>query len=137
MANGQAGQKRLAEAQTLMPDQMEAAKKWLQLVAKARSDNTLKQRLMDKPIVVLQEHGIKVRPGLDIHVVEDTSKDVYLKLPALSTLTDADLEKVVGGTELEIGTGHVTPTPIYNAFGPVLVELAHDVIDTVSSVIPK
>jgi hypothetical protein len=137
MANGQAGQKRQAEAQTLTPDQMEAAKKWLQLVAKARSDKTLKQRLMDKPIVVLQEHGIKVRPGLDIHVVEDTSTEVYLKLPALSTLTDADLEKVVGGTELELGTGYVTPTPIYNAFGPVLVELAHDVIETVSSVIPK
>jgi hypothetical protein len=121
----------------LPKEQLEAAKNWLQLVAKARSDKALKERLMDTPVVVLREHGINVRPGLDIHVVEDTPTEVYLKLPAPSTLTDADLEKVVGGTELEVGTGHLTPTPIYNAFGPVLVELAHDVIDTVSSVIPK
>ena len=139
MANGQAGQKRQAEAQTPTLDQLEAAKKWLQLVAQARADQTLKQRLMDTPVVVLQEQGIKVRPGLDIRVVEDTDKVVYLKLPPLSNqLTDADLDKVVGGAaELTIGTGYVTPTPLYDAFGPTLTALAHGIIDTISSVVPK
>jgi hypothetical protein len=100
MANGQAGQKRQAEAQTLTPDQMEAAKKWVQLVAKARSDKTLKQRLMDTPVVVLQEHGMKVRPGLDVRVVESTDKVAYLMLPSDSELSDSDLDKVTGGSDL-------------------------------------
>jgi hypothetical protein len=72
MAYGQAGQKRQAEAQTLTPDQIEVGQKWLQLVAKARSDKALKDRLMNAPAVVLQEHGMKVRPGTDVRVVENT-----------------------------------------------------------------
>jgi len=35
--------------------------------------------------------------GTDVRVVEDTDKVVYLKLAAPSALTDADLDKVVGG----------------------------------------
>jgi hypothetical protein len=97
VANGEAGQKRQAEAQTLTPDQMEAAKKWLQLVAQARADKTLKLRLIDTPIVVLREHGINVRQGLDIRVVENTDKVVYLKLPAEAELTDRELDGIVGG----------------------------------------
>jgi hypothetical protein len=98
MADGQAGQKRQAEAQTLTPDRIEVAKKWLQLVAQARADKTLKQRLMDTPVVVLQEHGMKVRPGLDIRVVENTDKVAYLKLPAEAELTNSELDGIVGGT---------------------------------------
>jgi hypothetical protein len=98
MADGQAGQKRQAEAQTLTPDRIEVAKKWLQLVAQARADKTLKQRLMDTPVVVLQEHGMKVRPGLDVRVVENTDKVAYLMLPAAgSELTTKQLDAVVGG----------------------------------------
>ena len=105
MANGQAGQKRQAEAQTLRPDQIEVAKKWLQLVAQARANQTLKQRLMDTPVVVLREHGINVRQGMDIRVVENTDKVAYLMLPAAGSklassteLTNEQLDAVVGGS---------------------------------------
>ena len=79
-------------------EQLEAGKKWLRLVAQARSDKTLKQRLMGTPIAVLREHGINVRQGLDVHVVENTNKVVYLTLPAVSELSDRELDGVVGGT---------------------------------------
>jgi hypothetical protein len=82
----------------LPKEQLEAAKKWLQLVAQARADKTLKQRLIDTPVAVLREHGINVRPGLDIRVVENTDKVVYLKLPAEAELTDGELDGIVGGT---------------------------------------
>ena len=106
MADGQAGQKRQAEVQTLTAEQInEVGKKWLHLVAQARADQTLKRRLMDTPVAVLQEHGINVRPGLDIRVVENTDKVAYLMLPAAgSELTDKDLDEVVGGSVAVVGT---------------------------------
>jgi hypothetical protein len=100
MAYGQAGQKRQAEAQTLTPDQIEVGQKWLQLVAKARSDKALKDRLMNAPAVVLQEHRMKVRPGTDVRVVENTDKVAYLILPPNSELSDSALDKVTGGSDL-------------------------------------
>ena len=91
----------------LPKEQLEAAKKWLQLVAHARADKTLKQRLMDTPVAVLREHGINVRQGLDIRVVEstdkvpeNTDKVAYLMLPKELELTDGDLDRVVGGNVL-------------------------------------
>ena len=103
----------------LPKEQLETVKKWLQLVAQARADKTLKQRLMDTPVVVLREHGINVRQGVDIRVVEhtdkaseNTDKVVYLTLPSVSQLSDRQLEengqlteealeKVVGGDLVE------------------------------------
>ncbi len=81
----------------LPKEQLEVAKKWSQLVAQARADKTLKQRLMDTPVVVLREHGINVRQGLDIRVVEDTDKVFYLKLPAEAQLTDGELDGIFAG----------------------------------------
>ena len=81
----------------LPKEQAELARKWFQLVAKSRTDKTLKQRLMDTPVVVLREHGINVRQGLDIRVVQDTDKVFYLKLPAQAQLTDGELDGIVGG----------------------------------------
>jgi hypothetical protein len=80
-------------------EQLEAGKKWLQLVAQARTDKTLKQRLMDTPIVVLREHGINVRQGLDVRVVENTDKVAYLMLPSSAVeLTNEQLDAVSGGS---------------------------------------
>src|SRR6516164_7298439 len=102
MANGQAGQKQqLEEEKTLTANQLEAGKKWLQLVSQAQGDKTLKQRLIDIPIAVLKEHGINVRDGLDIRVVENTDNVVYLTLPAAAELsrelTVSELDAAVGG----------------------------------------
>jgi hypothetical protein len=43
-----------------------------------------------------------VRPGLDIRVVEDTDKVVYLKLPTNAELTDIDLDRIVGGGLVDV-----------------------------------
>ena len=107
MANGQAGQKQqLEEEKTLTANQLEAGKKWLQLVSQAQGDKTLKQRLIDIPIAVLKEHGINVRDGLDIRVVENTDNVVYLTLPAAAELTSreltvSELDAAVGGDIIE------------------------------------
>jgi hypothetical protein len=101
MANGQAGQKQQLEEKTLTPGQLEAGKKWLQLVTQVRADKALKQRLIDTPIAVLKEQGINVRDGLDIRVVENTDNVVYLTLPAAAELsrelTVSELDAAVGG----------------------------------------
>jgi hypothetical protein len=87
----------------LTADQLEVGKKWLQLVAQARADKTLMLGLMDTPVVVLREHGINVRQGLDIRVVENkvvenTDKVIYLMLPPEGAeLTVTDLDRIVGG----------------------------------------
>ncbi len=99
MSNGgQAGQKRQAEAENLKDQINEVATKWLQLVGQAQADKTLKQRLMDTPVMVLREHGINIPEGFKIPIVKNTDKDVYLTLPSDSRLTDRDLDSVVGGS---------------------------------------
>jgi hypothetical protein len=104
MADGQAVQKQQVEAKTQTAEQLEAEKKWVQIVAQARADKTLKQRLIDTPTAVLKEYGINVGEGLDIRVVENTDKVVYLTLPAVSELSDRELDGVVGGTDVITGT---------------------------------
>lgn len=44
------------------------------------ADEKLKQRLIDNPEAVLQEHGIEVQAGMEIQVVENTDKVSYLTL---------------------------------------------------------
>ena len=108
----------------LPKEQLEAGKKWLQLVAEARTDKTLKQRLMDTPIVVLREHGINVRKGLDIHVVENTDNVVYLTLPAVSQLSDR-----------ELNGGEVSVLGIALTLGEAIVNTGAAAVSTVSNAI--
>jgi len=84
--------------------QQETFKKWLQLVAKVRADEKLKQRLLASPAAVLQEHGMTVREGTEIRVVENTDKVSYLMLPPKlsdSELTPSQLQGIVGGVAIE------------------------------------
>ena len=61
--------------------------KWARLVARAWTDETLKNRLLENPGAVLKEHGIDIPPGMDVRVVESTDKTVYVRLPAKPALT--------------------------------------------------
>ena len=84
--------------QVLTPDQKENLQKLSQLVAQAGADESFKQRLMANPSEVLESHGIKVREGLEIRVVENTDKVQYLTLPATSSeLTPDLLNGITGG----------------------------------------
>ena len=107
MTNGQAGQARQRETVPQLTSHQEAARKWLQLVGQVRANKALKQRLIETPIAVLQEHGIKVREGLDIHVVEETDTVRYLTIPCESQITDEDLDAVVGGSPVNVVVGAV------------------------------
>ena len=64
----------------------------------------MKQRLIDTPTAVLKEYRINVGEGLDIRVVENTDKVVYLTPPAVSELSDRELDGVTGGTDVITGT---------------------------------
>ena len=58
-------------------------------------------RLMEHPAVVLAEHGLEVRPGLEVRVVENTDKVAYLTLPAKAAqgeLSMDQLDRVTGGS---------------------------------------
>jgi hypothetical protein len=121
-------------------EQLEAGKKWLQLVAQARSDKTLKQRLMDAPVAVLREQGINVRAGLDVRVVENTDQVVYLTLPSVSQLSDRDLDGVVGGTRLVAeSSGGGTADAILNQtdIGSGLYAVGAVIVNTITAVLPS
>jgi hypothetical protein len=89
-------------AQPVMAEESEAMKKWAELVGQVWADEKLKQRLLDNPAAVLQEHGIEVLAGVEIRVVENTEKVTYLTLPAkpaegATQLTASQMAAVAGG----------------------------------------
>ena len=111
-----------------MNERETADKKWSRLVAQAWADDSLKQRLLDRPASVLEEYGIEVPAGLEVKVVENTDRVAYLTLPAkpsvnVSELSDDELAGVAGGfccricacrrpeIVLEIGPVDVRPAP--------------------------
>ncbi len=73
-------------------------KQWGLLVAKAWSDENLKERLIADPAAVLEENGIDVPYGIELKVVEDTDQVRHLVLPASPSddLSDEELTCSVG-----------------------------------------
>ncbi|HVC94484.1 MAG TPA: NHLP leader peptide family RiPP precursor [Pirellulales bacterium] len=73
-------------------------KQWGLLVAKAWSDDNLKQRLIVNPATVLEEHGIDVPYGVELKVVEDTDQVCHLVVPASPSgdLLDEELSASAG-----------------------------------------
>jgi hypothetical protein len=55
---------------------------WRSVVAKAWSDDSFKQKLIDDPNTVLASSGVDVPQGLNIVVVENEPDRVHLVLPA-------------------------------------------------------
>ena len=87
------------------PRQQEQAKQWGQVVARAWSDETFKQRLLSDPQAVLTEAGLFVPPNLTVQVHEATPTQLHLVLPPPppgrtgDKLSEAELDQVAGGTE--------------------------------------
>lgn len=73
-------------------------KQWGMIVAKAWSDDELRQRLIDDPAGVLRENGIEVPYDIELKVVEDSPEVRHLVLPASPSgeLADEDLTCSVG-----------------------------------------
>jgi hypothetical protein len=79
---------------------------WSQIVAEALQDEDFKNRLLAEPEEVLKEHGMEVPQGIEVRVVENSSKVLYLTLPAQlkeGELSESELEGVAGGNPFVIG----------------------------------
>ncbi|BAF60466.1 hypothetical protein PTH_2285 [Pelotomaculum thermopropionicum SI] len=69
-----------------------------QLVKKAWSDKEFKKALISAPRETLAGLGAKIPEAIEIKVVEESPKVVYLVLPVNpDELTDSQLDKVSGG----------------------------------------
>jgi hypothetical protein len=84
---------------------------WGQIIAKAWADEKFKTRLLANPAAVLKEQGLKIPPGCQVKIVEDTDKVVHLTLPAKSStdeLSEDELENIAGGTSVIKTTGEMS-----------------------------
>lgn len=71
-----------------------------QVVAKAWQDEAFKRRLLAEPRVVLEEQGIELPAKIEVRMVENTDRVVYLTLPARPSegeLSAEELEQVAAG----------------------------------------
>ena len=69
-----------------------------QLIKKAQSDKDFKKTLVDNPKAALGQLGVQVTEDVDVKVVEESAKVVYLVLPCNpDELTDEQLDDVAGG----------------------------------------
>ena len=59
----------------------EHRKRMAKVVAKAWSDESFKKKLFSEPKAVLESQGITVPTGLEVKVVEQTDKLVYIVIP--------------------------------------------------------
>jgi hypothetical protein len=83
----------------------EQSKQWSQIVARAWADEAFKRRLLADPAAVLKEHGVELPTGIQVKVVVNTDRVVYLTLPLRPTdlergLSAEELAQVVGGVRV-------------------------------------
>lgn len=70
------------------------------LLGRCAKDPAFRARFKANPAAVLTESGIGVPPGVSLHVVENTEKELYITLPpaaGTAELSEAELEQVAGG----------------------------------------
>lgn len=72
------------------------------LVEKARTDQAFRRALLANPTATIaREFNIDFPTGVTMRVLEETPTELYLVLPlepTVATLSDRELESVVGGT---------------------------------------
>ena len=70
-----------------------------EIIKKAQSDKDFKKALLDNPKETLGQLGVQVPEEVEVKVVEESAKVVYLVLPVnLDELTDEQLDGVAGGS---------------------------------------
>ncbi len=77
----------------------EFQKAYGKVVAKAWGDDDFKAKLLADPMTVLKEYGLAIPEDVELRVVENTDKVVYLILPPepAEQLSEEELEMVAGG----------------------------------------
>lgn len=69
-----------------------------EIVRKAQADKDFKKSLVENPKAALSQLGVKLPTDVEVKVVEESSKVLYLVLPANpEELTEEQLELVAGG----------------------------------------
>lgn len=105
----------------------EPHRQWGQIVAKAWTDESFKQRLLADPHAVLKEQGLAAPAGVQLRVVENTSQQIYLVLPpkpAADELSDEALEKVAGGVQgFNFGDPYICESMCPDNFPPLTITL--------------
>jgi len=74
-----------------------------EIIAKCWQDAAFKQRFLSDPKKVLSEYQIDVPAGLDLQVVENTDKKMFITLPMkppVGELSDNQLDAVSGGAQV-------------------------------------
>jgi hypothetical protein len=74
------------------------------LIQRSMEDDSFRQRLLDDPKgTIEQELGSRLPEGVEVRVVQESAKTIYLVLPVRSAdlqtgeLSDQELEEVAGG----------------------------------------
>lgn len=78
----------------------EKSRKMGQIIAKAWSDDSFRQKLLKDATAVLKAEEVEVPEGVEIRAVENTDNVSYLVIPqqpACVPLSDAQLANVAGG----------------------------------------
>jgi hypothetical protein len=74
-----------------------------EIVKKAREDKDFKKALMENPVEAIAQVGVQVPEEVEVQVVEESARVVYLVLPVNpDQLTDQQLDAVAGGTCLPV-----------------------------------
>jgi hypothetical protein len=68
-----------------------------ELINKASTDLQFRKALLEDPAKVLRGEGWHIPDAMEVRVVENTDELMYVTLPALSLLTDEEMEQVTGG----------------------------------------
>ena len=75
------------------------AKEIQKIIGKCWADDAFKQKLLSDPAAALKEHGAEIPAGYTVKAVANTDSVIHLVIPAKpKDLSDADLDKVAGGT---------------------------------------
>lgn len=78
-------------------------KKINQIIAKCWSDESFKKTFLANPAATLKAEGVTMPAGVSVKAVENTDKVLHLLIPATpANLSDDDLDKVAGGTSVEV-----------------------------------
>ena len=67
------------------------------LIHKASTDLEFRKALLEDPAAVLAAEGWHIPETMEVRVVENTDALMYVTLPALSLLSDEEMEEVTGG----------------------------------------
>lgn len=89
----------------------EQRKKYAEVIAKAWSDESFKQKLIQNPKEALKEMGIDIPANMPIKVCDSSDGTFYLVLPKKpeGNLSEEELKRYTGGNWACGGCGICTP----------------------------